>query len=162
MKLAIVTKNAIHGGVETIISLHQQLFRADVFVAGGYQIPETCPFEYTYLQDGPELTEALLPYDVIEYHWPPAWAVEAIRQANRPSVEVVHRIDTSECDKSVPTVLVTHSRYLAGFLRDRYARDAVVIPYAIDLDKFQSVSNKGPYIGALTSYYQTKGMGSGY
>jgi glycosyltransferase involved in cell wall biosynthesis len=158
VKLAIVTKNAIHGGVETLIALHQRLFKADVFVAGGHNFPETCPFEYTYLQDGQALAQALRTYDVVEYHWLPAWAVEAIQLADRPGLEVVHRIDTADCDKSVPTVVVAHSCYLAGFIRDVYGRDAMVIPYAIEVDKFDGSLNKGPYIGALTSYYQTKGI----
>ncbi len=35
MNVAIVTRNAVHGGVETQIRLQQKLFDAPVFVAGG-------------------------------------------------------------------------------------------------------------------------------
>ena len=163
LKVAIVTRNAIHGGVESLIALHQKQFKADVFVAGGYNCPETCPFEYAYIDSAEELgarvelCKRLASYDLILYHWLPSWALEAIREAGRPSIEVVHRTDTSDNDKSVPTLVVTHSEFLANHIRDQYGREALVIPYAIDIAKFPEES-KGEYVGAITSYYQTKGI----
>ena len=163
MKIAIVTRNGIHGGVETLIAIHQKYFRADVFVAGGINQPETCPFSYTYIsatdvkKAQQELVSVLRDYDVIEYHWLPSWAVEAIFLADKPSVEVVHRTDTSDCDKSVPTFIITHSHYLADFIQKTYGRSAVVIPNAIEVNKFPEKS-EGKFVGAITSYYQTKGI----
>jgi polysaccharide pyruvyl transferase CsaB len=163
MKIAIVTRNAMHGGVETLIALHQKYFRADVFVAGGYHFKDLCPFEYVYIpSENPErarseLETSLKKYDLIVYHWLPPWALEAIRESGKPSIEVVHRTDTAECDKSVPALLVAHSHFLAKFLRDCCRKDAAVIPYCIDLEKYPAC-NSGKYIGGLTSYYYTKGI----
>jgi len=163
LKIAIVTRNAIHGGVESLVALHQEYFPADVFVAGGINQPKTCPFSYTYIdaKNGKKAHEdlALLlrDYDVVEYHWPPPWAVQAIASTKKPCVEVVHRTDASECDKTVPTLIITHSHYLADFLEKTYGRNAIVIPNAIEVDKFPEKS-RGEFVGAITSYSRIKGI----
>ena len=163
MKIAIVTRNANHGGVETLIELHQKYFKADVFVAGGHNQKETCPFDYIYIDGRSEenaifkLSSYLRHYDVIEYHWIPEWAVKAVKETGKPSVEVVHRIDTAECDKNVPTLLATHSKFLAEYLYSRFDKEAIVIPNAIDVARFK-VKTEAKYIGAITSYYYTKGI----
>lgn len=146
-----------------MIALHQKLFNADVFVAGGQNSPETCPFTYRYIKADSKssardkLRSAFETYDLIIYHWVPAWAIEAISGAHKPAIEVVHRTDTSDSDKSVPTLIVTHSEFLAEFIRQQYKRDVLVIGQAIEVEKFPE-SSLGPYIGAITSYYQTKGI----
>jgi len=72
-------------------------------------------------------------------------------------VEVVHRMDTSDCDKRVPTFIITHSYYLADFLGKTYGRSAIVIPNAIEVDKFPEKS-EGKFVGAITSYSKSKGI----
>jgi len=157
MRIVIVTKNAIHGGVESLIALHQKYLNAEVIVAGGHNFPETCPFRYKYIESFDQLLEELKNFDVISYHWPPDWAVQAVKTSGLPCVETVHRIDTAECDKSVPTKIIVHSEFLKDFIYKTYGLDSVVINNAIDVDSFPS-SPQGNYIGGLTSYYDTKGI----
>ena len=162
-RVAVVTRNAIHGGVETMIALHHRYFGATVFVAGGHNKPETCPFPFTYIDgENPEraqreLAAALGPFDAVIYHWLPDWGVAAVKESQKPCLEVVHRDDTADGDKTVPHVLVTHSGFLAEYLRSTFGRDAIVIPHGLEVERFPD-SPKGPYIGGLTSYYLTKGI----
>jgi glycosyltransferase involved in cell wall biosynthesis len=161
--VAIVTRNAIHGGVETMVAMHQRLFDATVFVAGGSDHPETCPFRYTYI-DGTDpvhaharLTRLLRPFDVVIYHWLPTWAQESVRRADRPCVEVVHREDTSDNDKTIPDLVVTHSQYLADFLLRTMAVRATVIPHGVEVVRYPFAPS-GTCVGAITSYYWNKGV----
>lgn len=161
--VAIVTRNATHGGVETMVAMHQRFFDATVFVAGGSNHPDTCPFRYTYIdaQDTSrahvQLARALKRYDVVIYHWLPSWAQESVRRADKPSIEVVHRDDTADNDKNIPDLVVTHSQYLADFLQREYAITAEVIPHAIDVTRYPTEPS-GACIGAMTSYYKNKGI----
>jgi glycosyltransferase involved in cell wall biosynthesis len=161
--VAIVTRNAVYGGVETMVSQHQRLFDATVFVAGGSNQPETCPFRYTYVDDrNPARAYILLArwlrkFDVIIYHWLPSWAQESVRQSGRPCIEVVHRDDTADNDKTIPDLVVTHSQYLAEFLWQTHAIKAEVIPHAVDVDRYPS-EPEGLCVGAITSYYANKGI----
>lgn len=157
MRIAIVTKNAIHGGVESLIALHQRFLNAEVFVAGGHNYPDTCPFTYKYVQNFEQLLVELKNFDVVSYHWPPDWAVKAIKVSSLPCVETVHRVDTAECDKTVPTKIIVHSEFLNEFINREYGLDSVVIHNAVDVDSFPSIPS-GKYIGGLTSYYDTKGI----
>jgi len=161
--VAIVTRNAIHGGVETMVAMHQRLFDATVFVAGGSDHPETCPFRYTYI-DGmnpyrahARLARLLRPFDVVIYHWLPSWAQESVRRADRPCVEVVHRDDTADNDKSIPDLIVTHSQYLADFLARNMAVQATVIPHGVEVSRYP-LAPSGACVGAITSYYWNKGV----
>jgi glycosyltransferase involved in cell wall biosynthesis len=162
-KLAIVTRNAIHGGVETMIALHQRYFEATVFVAGGHNRPDTCPFPFTYVlgkdpaQATGVLASALAPFDAVIYHWLPDWAVAAVKTSGKPCLEVVHRDDTADGDKTIPHVLLTHSDFLGDYLRSRFGRDVTVIPHGLEIERFPERPT-GPYIGGLTSYYLTKGI----
>lgn len=163
MKIAIVTRNAIHGGVETMIAQHQDMFEVDVFVAGGENRSATCPFSYVYIDAHNErnaqakLSNFLASYDVIIYHWLPEWALGVIRSVNKACIEVVHRTDTSDNDKTIPTILVTHSTYLAEYIQKKYHRDACVIPHAVDVSKFP-IASEDTYIGAIVGYYPEKGL----
>jgi glycosyltransferase involved in cell wall biosynthesis len=157
-----------------MVALHQRCFHATVFVAGGQNRPDTCPFQYTYIDAGSEvaarqrLASSLLPFDVVIYHWIPGWAQAAIRDAGVPSIEVVHREDTSDNDKTIPTLIVTHSEYLAAFLRTHYGVEARVISHGVDTDRFQPASPEpesesdgrpvSSYVGAITSYLSLKGV----
>lgn len=157
-RVAIVTRNAMHGGVETMIALHQRFFDATVFAAGGYEMPDTCPFPYVYV-GGPDIAQAqarltglLAAFDVIVYHWPLWWALEAIRACGKPSLEVVHRTDTNDCDKRVPTIVVAHSHFLAEAIVRDGGPQPLVIPYGIDVDRLPEATG-GTFVGAITSYY---------
>jgi len=153
----------MHGGVETLIALHQKKFDADVFVAGNVNCPETCPFTYHYVEATSEqagyiqLHELLAPYDLIVYHWIPPWAVSAIRDAGKASIEIVHTTLTAGSDKNVPTLIVTHSQFLADFIQEQSHRKAIVIPNAVEVDNFPE-SSHGRFIGALTTYEHRKGI----
>jgi glycosyltransferase involved in cell wall biosynthesis len=163
LSLAIVTRNAVHGGVETMVAQHQQMFDATVFVAGGTNHPDTCPFRYTYI-DGEtparaqrQLARLLRQYDVIVYHWLPSWAQESVRQSDRPCIEVLHRDDTADNDKTIPDLVVTHSQYLGDFVEKTWGLRAEVIPHAVDVTRF-SAEPLGSCVGAITSYYANKGI----
>lgn len=161
IKVAIVTRNAYHGGVESLIKIEQDNLRATVFVTGGLNNPEgTCPFTYKYIASYEKLVEELQNFDAIIYHWPYDWAVKAIRDSGVPSIEFVHRIDTSECDKSVPTKVVTHSNYIADFINREFGIVTSVIPNVVDTTRFNLSHNKekSNTIGLITSYYKTKGI----
>jgi glycosyltransferase involved in cell wall biosynthesis len=160
-QICIITRNAIHGGVESLIKLESEGLGADVIVAGGLRDPfHSCPFPFTYVETYEELRDRLKKYDVVVYSWPYDWAVQAIRDSGLPSIEVVHRTDTAECDKSVPSLVVTHSQYLIEYLKKTYGIEAVYLPNAIDTQRFfPSNKPKAKFvIGAITSYYDTKGV----
>lgn len=159
-KIVIITKNAYHGGVESLIKLESERLSAQVIVAGGLNNPDsTCPFPFTYVSTYEELRENLKQFDVVIYHWPIDWAVQAIKDSGLPSLEFVHREDTSECDKSVPTLVATHSIYIKEFMKKEYGIDSVIIPNVVDTDRFKpSGKVKQNIIGATTSYFKTKGI----
>lgn len=159
-KIAIVTRNAYHGGVESLIKIESEMMPADVIVAGGYNDPlGTCPFPYVYVTTYEELYYLLQKYDVVLYHWPMDWALQAIHDSGLPSIEYVHRTDTSDCDKSIPLKIVTHSKYIVDYLKDNFSVDAILVPNAIDTSRFYPDKTKRKkVVGAITSYYETKGI----
>lgn len=147
--------------MESLIKLEAEHLGADVIVAGGLNDPEgTCPFQYTYISDYTTLVDKLRRYQTILYHWPTPWAVQAIQDAGVPSVEFVHRIDTAECDKTVPTEIVSHSKYVCEYIEKTFHRSCSLVPNVVDTDFYVPVpkSQKEKCIGAVTSYYHTKGI----
>jgi len=157
-KWIILTRNAIHGGVESLIREEAKLLNAPVIVCGGHDHKDTCPFKYSRADNAYALKKAIADYDVILYHWLPDWALEVIRKSHKRAIEFVHRTDTSESDKTVPVALVTHSTFLAKFIYETYARPCRVVDHPVALDQFVPQSELGPCIGAITSYYETKGI----
>lgn len=159
-RMAIVTRNGYHGGVESLIKIESEKLNAQVFVAGGINNPEnTCPFSYTYVETYEDLLNKLKDFDVILYHWPMDWAVKAIDDSGIPSVEFVHRVDTAECDKDVPTIIATHSEYVKKYLEDTQSKRVEIVPNVVDTERFTPTNvNKKKVIGAITSYYMTKGI----
>jgi glycosyltransferase involved in cell wall biosynthesis len=162
-RTCIITRNAIHGGVETLIRMEQEALHADVIVAGGHNNAlGTCPFEYRYVSTYKELLTALLDYDVVLYHWLPDWAVQAIAVSGVFSMEFVHRVDTAESSKTVPDLVLSHSQYVLDYIRDTTGRDdhMFVVPNGTDLSRYKPVSDrsKSRIIGAVTSYYERKGI----
>ncbi|MEA5010982.1 MAG: glycosyltransferase [Angelakisella sp.] len=156
----IVTKNAIHGGVESLIKLEAAKLGADIIVAGGLNDPDkTCPFQYDYIDNYLELKERLSSYQCILYHWPFEWAVRAIKDSGVPCVEFVHRTDTAECDKNVPNVIVSHSQYVCDYISKTYKRECCLVPNVVNTDFYKPYEGaKEKIIGAVTSYYDTKGI----
>lgn len=159
-RVVIVTRNAIHGGVESLVKLESKQLPADVIVAGGLNDPlGTCPFTYRYVSSYPELMASLAGYDVVVYHWPLDWAVKAIRDSGLPSIEFVHRTDTSDCDKTAPTRIVTHSQYVIRYIGEKYQRKSEYVPNVVDINRFfPDKSREKKVIGSITSYYDTKGV----
>lgn len=162
-RVCIVTMNAIHGGVESLIKMEADYFGADVFVTGGHDDPfNSCPFSYAYIKTYKELLSHLTQYDVAVYHWLPDWAVRAIKVSGIFSIEFVHRTDTSACDKTVPHVVASHSQYVLDYIRDTYSRreNLRLVPNGTDTDRFTPAEgrNEKRLVGAPTSYYRTKGI----
>jgi len=160
-RTVIVTRNAIHGGVESLIKLESEGIGADVIVAGGLNDPyRSCPFRFTYVETYEELRKQLKKYDAVLYHWPFEWAVQAIKDSGLPSIEVVHRTDTAECDKTVPTLVVSHSQYMIDYLKTTYGLQVGYLPNAVDMQRFfpSDAPPEQCVIGAITSYYDTKGI----
>lgn len=156
--VAIITQNAIHGGVETIIEMHARLLGAPVFVAGGLDNPYgTCPFEYTRTDTPEALTKALIGTDAIIYHWLPRWATYAIKATGIPAIEYIHRIDTADGDRSVPKLTIAHSQHLVDFIQNTTGNEAVLAPYPIEVDGYPQTKG-GPRVGGITSYYPIKGI----
>lgn len=150
MRLAILTRNAIHGGVETILKYHQREFKCPIIVCGGLNNPlGTCPFEYEYITSYRALRERLKEFDVVMYHWIPDWALKAIKI---PSIEYVHRVDTAQIDKRTPSLVMAHSTHLCDRFKGR------LVPYPVDVEHYLSVEGSRDQIGAVTSYTDIKGI----
>jgi len=159
-KAAIVTRNACHGGVESLIKVESDGLGIPVIVAGGLNNPEgTCAFEYAYIDNYDDLVDELSHYSIVLYHWPMDWAVMAIKNSGIASVEFVHRTDTSDCDKAIPIKVVTHSDKVAEYLRTKYGINPEIVTNVVDTDKFKPQQDNAPkYVGAITSYYNIKGI----
>ena len=58
----------------------------------------------------------------------------------------------------MPTALVTHSAFLARYIHETSGRSCRVIDHPIAIDRFKPQPLKGRFVGAITSYYDTKGI----
>jgi glycosyltransferase involved in cell wall biosynthesis len=154
----ILTRNAIHGGVESLIREQAKGLNAQVVVCGGHDRKDTCPFEYTRADTPKMLKRVIAKYDIILYHWLPDWCLDILRSSGKRCIEFVHRTDTAESDKSIPTALVTHSAFLARYIHESSGRFCRVVDHPIALDRFKPQPLKGKFVGAITSYYDTKGI----
>jgi glycosyltransferase involved in cell wall biosynthesis len=162
-RICIVTRNAVHGGVESLIKSETKYLNAKVIVTGGLNNPySSCPFNYLYVNTYYDLMYELYKYDVCIYHFIPEWAVKAVKMSNIFSIEFVHRTDTSECDKMVPTLIASHSQYVLDYINKDTNRHSELfyVPNGIDTERFIPVENRtsNKYIGAVTSYFTTKGI----
>lgn len=154
----ILTRNAIHGGVESLIREEAKGLNAPVVVCGGHDRKDTCPFEYTRADDPKALARIVANHDVILYHWLPDWCLDVLKRSGKRCIEFVHRTDTADSDKTVPTALVTHSAFLARFIHETSGRPCRVVDHPIAIDRFTPQTRKGRFVGAITSYYDTKGI----
>lgn len=157
-KWLIVTRNAIHGGVESLIREEAKGLNAPVVVCGGHDRKDTCPFDYTRADNPKALERIIAAYDIILYHWLPDWCLDVLRSSGKRCIEFVHRTDTAESDKTVPTALVTHSAFLARYIHETTGRSCRVVDHPIAIDRFKPQPQKGKFVGAITSYYDTKGI----
>lgn len=157
-RVAIVTRHATHGGVESIVAAQSALLSAPVIVTGGMDAPETCPFAYTRADNYDDLVAALREFDAVVYHWLFDWGVQAVRDSGLPCIEFVHRADTCDNDKSVPTAIVTHSAFLAEHIRALWGRDCAVVAHPIDAQRFAPPAELGCHVGGVTSYSPAKGL----
>ncbi|MDR1523392.1 MAG: glycosyltransferase family 4 protein, partial [Endomicrobium sp.] len=157
-KNVILTRNAICGGVESIIKVEAELLDADVIVCGGLDYKELAPFEYVRADNREDLLKQLVNYSLIIYHWIPDYAVKAVAETKIPSIEFVHRTDTNDCDKSVPSAVVTHSKFLGEYIFSTSGVRCDIIDHPIDTDIFVPAESLGKYIGGITSYYDVKGI----
>ncbi len=157
-KWLILTRNAIHGGVESLIREEAKGLNAPVIVCGGHEKKDTCPFEYTRADDPKTLSTAIAQYDVILYHWLPDWCLDVLRRSGKNCIEFVHRTDTAESDKTVPMAVVTHSAFLARHLYETSGLPCRVVDHPIAIERFQPQPQSGKFVGAITSYYDTKGI----
>ena len=161
--IAIITRNAIHGGVETIIEMHTRLLGAPVFVAGGLDDPHgTCPFPYTRTDTPEELAKSLQGIEAIIYHWLPGWATDVIKASGIPAIEYIHRIDTADGDRSVPRLTIAHSQHLVDYIHlvnniQGIGRPARLVPYPLEIEEYP-LAEGGLQIGGVTSYYSIKGL----
>ncbi len=154
----IFTRNAIHGGVESIIREQSKMLNAPVVVCGGLDEKDVCPFDYIRADSSSALRDIIRDYDVILYHWLPNWALDVIKESGKICIEFVHRIDTCDNDKSIPSGLLTHSKFLAEYVAKEYGNRCRIIEHPIDTALFVPSNRNGTYIGAITSYYDTKGI----
>jgi glycosyltransferase involved in cell wall biosynthesis/SAM-dependent methyltransferase len=159
-RYVIVTRNAYHGGVETMLKLESEGLQTPIIVAGGLNNPMgTCPFKYEYVNTYESLLECLKKYDAVLYHWPLDWSVKAIHDSGLPSIEYVHRTDTSECDKTVPHLCLAHTNHIVDYVKQNYQVDAQLVPCPIDTERFHpDPAVESIAIGAITSYFDIKGI----
>jgi len=157
-KWLILTRNAIHGGVESLIREEAKGLNAPVVVCGGHDRKDTCPFEYTRADNPKALARVIAEYDIVLYHWLPDWCLDVLRRSGKRCIEFVHRKDTAESDKTVPTALMTHSAFLASYIHEATGRFCRVVDHPIAIDRFKPQPQKGQFIGAITSYYDIKGI----
>lgn len=157
-KWLILTRNAIHGGVESLIREEAKGLNAPVVVCGGHDRKDTCPFDYTRADNPKALARVIAEYDIILYHWLPDWCLDVLRHSGKRCIEFVHRTDTAESDKTVPTTLVTHSAFLARHIHETTGCFCRVVDHPIAIDRFKPQSQKGQFVGAITSYYDIKGI----
>lgn len=157
-RIAILTRNAIHGGVESLIKQEAKYLNADVIVCGGADCKETTPFKYTRADDRLTLLHKLSDYKAILYHWVPDYALDVIEECKIPCVEFVHRDDVNNCNRPVADAYVTHSKFLVEYVKNNTHKDCIVVPHPIDTTKFVPATTKGNYIGGVTTYWIGKGI----
>lgn len=157
-KVVILTRNATHGGVETIIKYEAIGLNADVIVCGGMDCKKMCPFPYTRADRYTHLLKKLRHYQTIIYHWVPDYALKAVKDSKKPAIEFVHMTATNDADKSMAKLCVTHSSFLAKHVEKENKIRCEVVPHPVDTDLFVPSSKPGYYIGGVTSYVKTKGV----
>lgn len=158
IKICILTRNAVNGGVESIIYEESKYMNCDVYVTNGI-IDKLNPFLYTNVTNESEILDVAKNYNVIIYHWLPKWAIHAVKLSNIPSIEYVHRRDTDDNDKSVPMFLISHSPFMINHCVTKFYKNTLLLEHPIDTTKFSpNDSIKSEYIGCVCTYNPIKGI----
>jgi len=160
LKIAVFTRHAINGGVESIIAEEAKYMNIDVYVTNGL-VDNLNPFLFNVVKYIEEILEILQNYDIIIYHWLPEFAVQAIKLSHIPAIEYLHRRDTDNNDKNVPIHILTHSPFLINhcFVKfNKYQKTCQLIEHPINLNKFHPENNDKKYIGCFCTYNPIKGI----
>lgn len=158
IKICILTRNAINGGVESIIYEEAKHLNCDIYVTNGI-IDDLNPFLYTNVRNVTEIMQVLNQYNLIIYHWVPEFALHAIKLSGIPSIEYLHRRDTDDNNKLIPTNIVTHSPFMINHCVTKFNKKAILLEHPIDTRKFQAdTSISKEYIGCVCTYTSSKGM----
>ena len=163
-KIAIITKNCINGGVESIINLHKQLLGCDVFICNGKIDHNNKPFEFTQnLKTYNEVIEYLDDYDVIISHWVPNFVQNAYDELTKKKtiIEFVHREDTNDNKKHFLNGIITHSNFLKEHIKNCSNFDETKIyklNHPINTQLFKPNNKIRTRIGIIGSYNKFKGV----
>lgn len=160
LKIAVFTRHAINGGVESIIAEEAKYMNIDVYITNGL-IDNLNPFLFNVVKDIDEILQIIHHYDIIIYHWLPEFAVQAIKLSHKPAIEYLHRRDTDNNDKNVPIHILTHSPFLVNhcFIKfNKYQKSCQLIEHPINLSKFHPENSDKKYIGCFCTYNQIKGI----
>lgn len=163
-KIAIVTKNCINGGVESIINIHKQMLECDVFVCNGKIDHKNKPFEFSQnLKNYNEVIECLSKYDIIISHWVPKFVQNAYNEIAKKNtiIEFVHRTDTNDNKKHFLDGVITHSNFLKEHIKKYSNFDETKIytlHHPINTHLFKPNTKTSTKIGIIGSYNQFKGV----
>ncbi len=157
-ELVILTRNAVLGGVESIIKHQSQIFGADVIVCGGLDCPYNTPFDYMRADDKSTLASKLKGYSKVIYHWLPKYALETLSESDVKTIEFVHREDANNINEFNADAYVTHSEFLADYVAEKTHKKCIVVSHPIDTEIFYPAKQNLNYIGGLTTYSSIKGL----
>lgn len=163
-KIAIITKNCINGGVESIIREHVKNIKCDVFICGGKITPTNKPFVFKKnLKTLKDVYDELIHYDIIISHWIPQYAQDALVYLKDfvKIIEFVHRKDTSENNKNILSGIITHSDFLKEYISKTYnfnEDDIYVINHPINTHIYRPLKINKTKIGVVGSYNEYKGI----
>jgi glycosyltransferase involved in cell wall biosynthesis len=156
-KIAVFTRHAINGGVESIIAEEAKYFNMDIYVTNGIQ-DKLNPFLYENVKDIDDVLRIVKNYDIIIYHWIPEFALQAIKLSKKPAIEYLHRRDTDNNDKTVPIDIVSHSPFLINHCHTKFNKSCVLLEHPINTSKFYPKTTYDSYIGCFCTYNQIKGI----
>lgn len=159
IKICILTRNAVNGGVESIIFEEAKYMNCDVYITNGQVDPKLNPFLYNNVSSVSEVLEVIKNYHLIIYHWVPEFALYAIKMSGIPAIEYIHRRDTDDNDKTLPVTILTHSPFMVNHCFSKFRRNAILLEHPIDIQKFHPRSEiKKEYIGCVCTYNPIKGI----
>lgn len=160
-KIGIFTRNAVNGGVESIIAEEVKYMNIDVYITNGI-IDKSSPFLYENVKSINDILKVIHQYNIVIYHWLPEYAVQAIKLSGIPSIEYLHRNDTDNNDKNVPSHILTHSPFLINHCFNKFKKSCSLMEHPIDINKFKPINiqnkNTKKYIGCLCTYNPIKGI----
>lgn len=157
IKIAVFTRHAINGGVETIIAEEAKYMNMDIFITNGL-IHQLNPFLFEVVKDIDEILKVIRKYDIVIYHWLPDFAVQAIKLSKIPAIEYLHRRDTDNNDKTVPVNIVTHSPFLINHCNIKFGKSCEMLEHPININKFIPTQSTEKYIGCFCTYNPIKGL----